>query len=292
MTTYQAILPTFATSTSGVQDAMNSIGTLMTNSGWAAASDTGQMSISSVVWNSTGGTTYGYKIFYLNDSLHSTYPIYMRMYWRNPNSGQLGVAFTVGSGTDGAGNITGYKYGSDTTYLYGTSPSGWGNASNQSRACSLNGYSYWNLAGTPGWGTAPMFMLSREWDNSTGAIKSNGNYFIILNSPVTASLPQYIAVNPTQGISSNSSYNCFVPNQSSTSQVAGTLDLFRVYVQGSPNTVCGAAVGYHASEIVTNTTFSAQPLTGGSARTFIATGYNRITNANTSSTDCLAVLWE
>ena len=293
MTTYSAVLPTFAATTAGLKDAMNSVGTLMTNAGWANSSDTGQVDINSVVYSGTSGTLYGYKVWYFNDSQHSTYPIYLRMYWRMNASSQLGIAFTIGHATDGAGNITGYKNGSDTTFMGSGATTAWGTAANASKACTIDGYSFWSLApqATVGNG-GPMLWLSREWDNTTGAIKTNGNYtFCYYSSGVTA--PVWLNVNRAQSTAISSGYASFAPYQQANSQAGGTTDVFRVYTAFPEFGINGSGLTYHASEIGAWTTFSAQPLTGGSARTFTATGLPRFANGGVSpNSDALAVIWE
>jgi hypothetical protein len=87
-------------------------------------------------------------------------------------------------------------------------------------------------------------------------------------------------------------YFCLVPYQQTVSVAAGTTDIFRHYHVSEEIWPSGSTLTYHAGEISTWTTFSCQPLTGGSARTYVATGIPRFANGNTGNTDCLAVLWE
>lgn len=86
---------------------------LLVDAGWAQSSDTGQADWTTAVW----GTTY-YEIFYLNDSLHETAPIYVKItFGTGSSSAYPHVTYTVGKGTDGAGTLT-------STFVSGIYPGG------------------------------------------------------------------------------------------------------------------------------------------------------------------------
>lgn len=71
--------------------------------GLVAASDTGQTDFSSLP---TAGTTV-YRIYTFGDALNTSYPFYLRIdYWRG-SSNQVGIKWQVGTGTDGAGTLSG-----------------------------------------------------------------------------------------------------------------------------------------------------------------------------------------
>lgn len=298
MTTYSSVLPTFTSAaTANLKDVMNSVGTLMTNAGWALASDTGQVDISTVVYSSTSGTTYGYKIWYLNDSQHSTYPIYLRLMWKMSATSTLAIAYTIGHATDGAGNITGFKIGSDTTYMHtgaAASNTVWGVSGNASKAVTLDGYGFWALC--PGTNTQmntngiASFCISREWDNSTGSIKTGGNYTFSHGAMSFGNGGNY-SVNRSAGTYLSIGRDAsFCPGATTTSQSGASTDVFRHYAVYPTIVVNGALLSYHTGEVTQWNTFSAQPLTGGSARTYLATGVPGYVRS--TSTDGLAVLWE
>jgi len=89
-------------------------------------SDTGQFDPTTVLWsslNTTVGSTY--RVHYLNDSLHSTRPIYIRSGWHIGSTSYLRNTVTIGTGSDGAGNITGLRFtytntGTQTAYAPAT----------------------------------------------------------------------------------------------------------------------------------------------------------------------------
>lgn len=69
-------------------------------------SDTGQVSWGSVAANQT--STNNYEIFKLNDSLNATFPIFMKFVYATQVTGNTPkVSIQIGTGSDGAGNLTG-----------------------------------------------------------------------------------------------------------------------------------------------------------------------------------------
>lgn len=75
--------------------------------GLVKTADTGQINWATVTRPGTS-TNAGYEIYYLNDSLHGTAPIYFRIdYGTNTVAGNPRVQLTVGTSTNGAGTIGG-----------------------------------------------------------------------------------------------------------------------------------------------------------------------------------------
>ncbi len=71
-------------------------------------SDTGQINWASVTKPSVAWTQSGYEIYRFNDTLQSTKPVFFKLYYGcGPNSAYLSLWLQVGTGTDGAGNLTG-----------------------------------------------------------------------------------------------------------------------------------------------------------------------------------------
>jgi hypothetical protein len=297
MTTYSAVLPTAVYTTAGIKDAMNSVATLMTNAGWVKQADTGEIVIANVVYTSTSGTDYGWQIWYLNDTQHATYPIYIKIDYFMGATNQFGWRFVTGYATDGAGNITGYKYPS-TGYVIGDygAVTQWGTATNASKACSLDGYGAWILAPSATGSAGQHLIVTREWDNSTGAVKTGGNYTIMWRYGLSSTNCQ-VSVNraastTTDMLSASNFRQCFMYGNEANSQNAGTTDIFRHWQAYPTFTRSGVSCTFHVSEITVWSTFSCQVLTGGSARTWLAT--NRFQHAayGTSTTAPLAILWE
>ena len=79
-----------------------------TTFGWIRTSDTGQINWTTVPFPTIVNTSQGYSIFRMSDSLQGTYPCYIKIEYGsytavlNPS-----LWITIGTGSDGAGNITG-----------------------------------------------------------------------------------------------------------------------------------------------------------------------------------------
>jgi len=71
------------------------------------AADTGQINWVTVT-RPGSNTNGGYEIWYLNDSLHATAPVYFRIdYGTGGGTGNPRIQITIGTGTNGAGTLTG-----------------------------------------------------------------------------------------------------------------------------------------------------------------------------------------
>lgn len=92
------------------------ISNALTAVGFVKSADTGQID-----WGTSNlpsaGADGGYEIRYLNDSLHATAPVFLRIVYGRTTSGALRIKVTMGLGTNGAGTITGLNTGEiDTTW--------------------------------------------------------------------------------------------------------------------------------------------------------------------------------
>jgi hypothetical protein len=75
--------------------------------GFTKSADTGQIDWSTVVKASTDQAA-GYEIRFLDDTLHATTPIYVKLeFGTGPFTNRPSIWVTVGTGTNGAGTITG-----------------------------------------------------------------------------------------------------------------------------------------------------------------------------------------
>lgn len=77
--------------------------------GFTQSNDTGQIDIPAIVGVPLAGQSAGYQIRYLDDGLHATAPLYLKLeYGTNPNYADRPALFvTAGTGTDGAGTLSG-----------------------------------------------------------------------------------------------------------------------------------------------------------------------------------------
>lgn len=77
--------------------------------GMTNTADTGQIDLTTVAAPGAISTYMGYKMYACNDSLQATYPIYVKIEFgsTSANANNPSVQITIGTGTNGAGTITG-----------------------------------------------------------------------------------------------------------------------------------------------------------------------------------------
>jgi hypothetical protein len=92
--------------------------TLVTTGGWVHSTETGETAPGSLVHPTTANTKKGFRVYKMNDSLQGTNPVYMRIdYGSSGAANTPGIWLTIGTGSDGAGTITGIVWngGSSST---------------------------------------------------------------------------------------------------------------------------------------------------------------------------------
>jgi hypothetical protein len=88
----------------------------LTAVGLPQAADTGQIDPATTTLPSAGSDA-GYEIRYLNDSLHTTAPVFLRIVYGRYSGGGLRIKLNMGLSTNGAGTITGLNTGEiDTSW--------------------------------------------------------------------------------------------------------------------------------------------------------------------------------
>lgn len=85
--------------------------TILTNGGWVRTADTGQTLAASMSgFTSTANTSSYNQIWRMADSLQATAPVYIKIEFGTGNATYCpGLWITIGTGSDGSGNITGTK---------------------------------------------------------------------------------------------------------------------------------------------------------------------------------------
>jgi hypothetical protein len=83
--------------------------TLVTTGGWVVTTDTGQTLPSALVAPTAINQSRGYRIYKMSDALQATFPIFMRVDYASSSNAAtaFGVYLTFGTGSNGAGVITG-----------------------------------------------------------------------------------------------------------------------------------------------------------------------------------------
>jgi len=76
--------------------------------GWVQTADTGQINFTTVTRPLAANTAMGYVILRMDDTLQSSVPVYVRLEFGSGSlAANMGVWFTIGGSTDGAGAIQG-----------------------------------------------------------------------------------------------------------------------------------------------------------------------------------------
>jgi len=82
------------------------ISAAIASAGMVKTTDTGQINWATATWAS-GSQTWGYEIWRFNDSLQATKPVFIKIVYSQLSSPlMLYMAAQIGTGTDGAGNLT------------------------------------------------------------------------------------------------------------------------------------------------------------------------------------------
>jgi hypothetical protein len=82
--------------------------TLITTDGWVDPGDTGQLSIAAAAHPTLANTVVGYRIYRMNDTLQGSAPVFIRVdYGSGTAANTPQITVTIGTGTNGAGTITG-----------------------------------------------------------------------------------------------------------------------------------------------------------------------------------------
>ena len=74
--------------------------------GLVQTSDTGQTDFTTNV-RANGGTTGGYTMYRFNDVHQSSWPLFLKIEWYQTVVGRLGFSYSIGTGTNGAGTLSG-----------------------------------------------------------------------------------------------------------------------------------------------------------------------------------------
>jgi hypothetical protein len=136
---------------------------------WVQTGDTGQVNLATVTKPGAANTSQGYEIWRMNDSLQSTKPVFLKLeYGSGGATNTPAIWLTIGTGSDGAGTITGTLFARTqnpaTTSNTSTPNKCFGSASTNRITVAM----FLDVASLPIW-----FAIERTKD-STGADTSVG----------------------------------------------------------------------------------------------------------------------
>lgn len=94
-----------------IQNWAGLVQSLLTSGGWVQTSDTGQTAAASLPATTAANQSVGYQVWRMADALQASYPVYMKIeFGSNAAATTAAVYVTIGTGSDGAGNITGVLF--------------------------------------------------------------------------------------------------------------------------------------------------------------------------------------
>lgn len=282
MTTYTSVVPQGSASYTDAtwREYLTAISTGLSTVGCVQSADTGQYNPSTVTWLGVpaSGETLN-QVWYLDDSLHATSPVYFKIWWY-VSAGTVKFNVRVGSGSDGAGNLTG------NTVSVTLSPGG-GAGPAYSRLGVTGGDGYvgvlTDLDYATNYGRQYTFLLARTTD-AAGDITSDGLFLYYYGGKRLRS------VNGPWITPADVDYT-FIPGSMAASHDAGqALNVYRhLFVANQQLLTCPFAVTVHALEVPTGVTIDAEPIVG-QEHTYIGT--TPYASATAQSDSRLAVIWE
>ena len=228
--------------------------------GLTVAADTGQINLATATRPGTN-TAAGYQIRYLNDSLHGSKPLYLKIELGTGSAASYpAIWITAGSGTNGAGTITGTTYFARTQITPNFTV---GAATYFSGACVLPGY--FGLVWKRNYVTnnTPHFFVMRTCDES-GAITSVGFHFYYMIGGGWSNRTTY-----TTSSSADQTAYAFYPSVFTATLVSGQPQVYR-HFGAQPQVRCVPfMLSFLDGEIGDLSTFTATPV-GSTSRTYLA----------------------
>lgn len=167
--------------------------------GAARTADTGQIDPTTATASASTNTSSGYEIWALNDSLQATAPVYLKLEYGTGSAGNsiVGMWITWGTGTDGAGNLTGQV----TTRRQLSSNGNWSATTTVYSCFTGSTFTFWHATSASlGIG----FSLHRTY-NAAGAITNDGSIGLYWDQAVgrtVAALPRTGSIPSARGCSS------------------------------------------------------------------------------------------
>lgn len=257
--------------------------------GWVQTSDTGQTNAPNLPQPSVINEMVGYEIWRMNDDLQVIAPVFVKIEYGagpGPSYGYASIYLTIGSGTDGAGTITGV--------LLARTSAGSGN-SNPAAAPPFYG------SATPGrisvaWvDPSPfslIFSIERMCD-AVGTPTSLGLNVLIHGGSATLSLKAYKCLRFSNNTLPNSTtLGAWVPSGTTFADSGGIVGVCPVrFFESGPGNPCLSWVAYLNGDIAASVAVPVSMY--GVNRTYMPLGTGRIsTVASSNANSTLMMLWE
>lgn len=262
----------------------------------AKTSDTGQINWSTAT-RPAGSTDAGYEIYYLNDALHATAPIYFKLYFGTggvANAPRLRVEF--GTGSNGAGVLTGTHSGSIYHCIL-TSAAGSATPTYITYVCAAEGF--FSLMWMKGSADQGLLSFCRTCDTG-GTPNAYGYGFIAYgaNSNLTTRLSgAWVRFSETPGVVNSVPasttfhhiYKVYGLTAAQSVLPSGDLQAWLAWGAFPDMRPMFGWCGVFGSQVLDETTFSTV-LVGSTARTYLVNNHTTLTDPANSLN--LAMLWE
>lgn len=294
MATLSWSTPADHTTTAGFRAWGSELSAKLQAAGLVQTADTGQINWTTVNLPATN-TPGGYEIYRFNDALNATKPIYIKIEYGTGNgTGRPCIWITAGTGTNGAGTLSGAS-NRQTAYFANIADN---TGSLDSYLCVKDGFV--GLGWKYGLCTAQsnnrfyfFFAVARTVDD-TGAETGDGFFVLRRQAGVTAAGGTVVeSVSYADGVqASQNGYYAMVPANVSSSAVGADKQVYKCYgILPRVRPIMQAAVVLN-TEYPVGVTFTAA-LVGTTARTYLSLGdganYAAV-NRNAAYSD--AILWE
>lgn len=256
--------------------------------------DTGQINLATVTKPGASNTKAGYQIYKFTDSIGT---LYIRIDYGTGGSATIfSTWITVGTGTDGAGTITGTL--SSVTQSAASAAPASTSTNYASYACCVNG-AVWFLcavgSNSNAAGTRQSFWGMARTCDSTGALTSDGyESFSVSNTAPTVFC---VNLSTSNVFSSTNCGHCLLPyGITSSNYGTGGNNIYQVWRHElpMPQTLTTALAGSHLISEVGAATTTSMALVGSTSHTFFFTGaamaYSATTGATAGSVLCGWVL--
>lgn len=261
-------------------------------------SDTGQINWTTVTRPAVS-TDAGYEVYYLNDAMHSTAPIYIKIYYgTGTNAAYPRIRIEFGTGSNGAGTLTGTGAGN----VYGAHHAGGANTSTTLPNYLSVNEGFFALNWRVGASNQGFVALCRTCD-ADGTINGDGALYIGYGHvSATGSQRNYQILryaSPDSVIASGASVTGFVSCHRATGMTAansvmpnGDFQSFLVWTPCPDLRPLYALCGVWTSQAGANSTFTTKTV-GTATRTFMCInstdGYQLTDQGNTLG---MGILWE
>jgi hypothetical protein len=259
--------------------------------GMPKSADTGQINLATAARPGTN-TAAGYEIRYVDDALHATAPIYIKIeYGTGSAATRPAMWITVGTGSNGSGTITGVLLARQTLTCASTPST---SVPSPTYACRVGGqFGFAWKSGVLDLGAFPSmgaFLISRTTDDD-GADTAAGVSIYALSPGSYVEATSKLFSGSAYSTGSNRQY-CMVPYGLTASLVGADNQAFRHYAAFPQIRPVVACVTVLASEVPVGSTISVTPI-GATPRTYISTGFaGRASCVNGTAAQTLAMIWE